>query len=309
MNHNKHVIMSNIMLIVASAIWGANFLFQKIAASQIGPITFMGVRCCLGSITLFLLTLWMNRNYGRDKKTAKKADRDKPVYDSTYFKKLFIFAPLCGIVNVTGSTLVQIGLLYTSVSKAGFLSSIYIIFVPFFGFLFFGKKTGRYIYAGVLLALIGLYSLCLSESLSIGKGDLIILSSTLFFALHIHLIARFVHEVDGVQFSCVEFSFASIVCMILAFIFEHPTMAQLSGCSISLLYSGILGAGVCYALQVTAQKYTDPTVATLLMSLESVFSAFCGFLFLQEHFTARELVGASLIFASIIMAQLPAKKR
>ena len=302
---DNKTMMSNIMLVMASAIWGCNFLFQKFAAQRIGAITFMCARTFTGGITLLILIAFME--YARKKKAAAEG-RLPEKYGKAYFKKLFIVAPLCVIVNIGGSILVQVGIAYTTVSKAGFLNAIYIIFVPIAGLLLFRIRTGHNVLWGILLATIGLYNLCMGESFRMEKGDLIILLSTLLFAVHIQLVSKYVHELQGLHFSCVEFLSGSVFCAVAALIFEKPTLVQLSECSISILYSGVLGIGICYALQVTVQKYTDPTVAALLMSLESVFSAICGVLILHERFTLKEFVGVLFIIAAIVIAQLPDKR-
>ncbi len=305
MQRGNKIFWSNCMLIIASAIWGSCFLFQKLAATQIGAFSFMACRSFLGMLTLLIII-----GYTRRGRAARETDETMPYqFDKKYFKRLFLIAPLCGVINVMGSVLVQAGLTYTTASKAGFLNAIYIIFVPVIGLLF-KKKTGPRILWGIVLAVIGLYNLCVTGSVtSIQKGDLIILGSTLLFALHIQLISKYVQEFVGLHFSCVEFGFASIFCGIIAIFGEHITLAQVLGCGLNLLYAGVLGIGVCYALQVTAQKYTDPTVAALLMSLESVFSAICGVVFLKERFTLKEFIGILFIIAAIIVAQLPKREK
>lgn len=306
MQRDNKVLLSNIMLVIASAIWGSCFLFQKLAATQVGAFSFMACRSFLGTLTLLVIIGYMHFKQSGDSE-AKEIMLSR--FDKKYFKRLFLIAPFCGVINVMGSVLVQAGLAYTTASKAGFLNAIYIIFVPVVGLLF-KRRTGSHIVVGIALAVIGLYNLCLTGSITaVQKGDVIILCSTLLFALHIQLISKYVQEFVGLHFSCVEFGFASIFCGIIAFFFENTTPEQIAGCGISILYAGILGIGVCYALQVTAQKYTDPTVAALLMSLESVFSAICGIAFLKETFTVRELVGVLFIVAAIIVAQLPKKER
>ena len=160
-------------------------------------------------------------------------------------------------------------------------------------------------WTGIILVAVGLYFLCLSESLHLQRGDLIILCATLFFALHIQLVSKFVHQVNGLHMMCLEFFCADIFCSIITFLFESPSLAQIYPCIGGILFAGILDIGVCYALQVTAQKYTDPTVSALLMSLESVFSALAGVLFLHESFTLREGIGVVLICFAVIAAQLP----
>lgn len=304
MHHSSKTVMSNIMLIIAAGVWGSSIVFAKTTTGIIGPSTFMAARYFCGTISMIFIILFMEtRRIKKEKVTGVK----NCLYDKAYFARLFKIAPLCSLANLFGNILVQMGLACTTASKTGFLNSIYIIFVPVMGFLFFRKKSGINIYVGLLLAVIGLYNLCMTESLTIEKGDLIILSSTLFFALHIQLVAKYVHELQGIHFSCVEFGFATIVCGILGYIFEEPAVEQFIICAPTILYAGVLGIGLCYALQVTAQKYTDPTVASLLMSLESVFSAVLGVLLLGESFTSKEIIGIIFIIAAVIIAQLPDK--
>lgn len=300
MNNKNRTLICNLMLIFAASIWGANFVFQKLAATEIGPFLFMGCRCILGATTMLPIIFVMNRRTPPEERT---------VYTKKSFLALLKRALLCGIVSVTGSVLVQWGLLYTTASKAGFLNAIYIIFVPIVGMLFFQKKPTYFMWLGIVLATVGLYNLCLDETLTFNRGDLIILSSVLFFSFHIQLIARFVQEVNGVHLVCAEFFFASIYCFICSLILEGPSFSQIIECRYGILFAGILGIGVCYVLQVYAQKYTDPTVAALLMSLESVFGALGGVFVLHERFTSKEFLGVLFIAAAIVVAQLNPPRR
>lgn len=298
--NQKKVIMANIMLIAAAAIWGANYVVQKIIVFDIGPFIFMGLRSFLGSIVLFCLSIY----FGYKEKKENFLKKSPVIYDKLYLKRLLIYAPFCGLINVFGSVFIQIGLLYTSAMKAGFLTSIYIIFVPLMGVVFFHNKIKLNVMAGIILGTVGLYFLCIKESFTIEMGDLIILASTLMFALHIQLIGKFVHEFEGIHFSCAEFAFASVICIMAGLLFESPSIEQIILCTPSIVFTGIFGIGVCYALQVTAQKYTDPSIAALLMSLEAVFSAVLGMLILGESLTVPELIGASFIFAAVVIAQV-----
>ncbi len=288
----KKEIQSSLMLILAAAIWGSCYVFQKEVATDIGPFLFMASRSFLGSVTMLPIIFVSERKL-------------PSIYTPQKFCSLIWIALFCGIINVSGSVLVQWGLVYTTAGKAGFLNSIYIIFVPVLGRILFKKKSTPVMYLGIALAVFGLYSLCLSESLTINPGDLIVLSSTLFFALHIQLISKFVHLVKGIHLSCLEFFFAAGFCFICSVLFESPSCSQIFACLPSILFAGILGIGVCYALQVTAQKYTNPTVAALLMSLESVFGAIGGILFLGESFHLREIIGIGFIVTAIIITQIP----
>ena len=293
---------SNLMLIGAAFIWGTQVVFQKIAAYEIGPSSFYGLRCVLGVFTLSFIAWIMSI---KEKKEESRKGVEHVKKDTKYFLRLFKVAPFCVLTNVLGNVMVQTGLAYVPAAKAAFLNSIYIIFVPILSWIVYKNRTSVFTWIGTVVAVIGLYYLCMTDSFSIAPGDLIILGATVFFALHITLIAKYVKEFVGVHFSIVEFITASILCLGYGFLFEDLEMSQIMHVIPSILYCGIGGIGICYALQVTAQKYTDPTVAALLMSLESVFAAFAGYIFLNERFTGRELLGIALIFIAIILAQLP----
>ena len=290
------------MLIGAAFIWGTQVVFQKIAATEIGPASFYGLRCVMGVFTLSVIAWFMGL---RERKDAELRGEVYVKKDKAYVIRLFKVAPLCALTNILGNTMVQAGLAYVPAAKAAFLNSIYIIFVPILSWIVYKNRTSAFTWIGTVLAVIGLYYLCMTESFTIAAGDLIILAATIFFALHITLIAKYVKEFVGVHFSIVEFITASIICITFGVIFEDLSLAQITAVIPSILYCGIGGIGICYALQVTAQKYTDPTVAALLMSLESVFAAFASYIFLNERFTGRETIGIILIFAAIIISQLP----
>ena len=293
---------SNIMLIGAAFIWGTQVVFQKIAATEIGPSSFYGLRCMMGVFTLSIISLVMEM---RTRSVEKQQGIPHVKKDKRYYKRLFTIAPLCVLSNILGNTMVQAGLAYVPAAKAAFLNSIYIIFVPIMSWIVYKNRTSVFTWIGTIIAVVGLYFLCMTESFTVAPGDLIILAATVFFALHITLIAKFVHEFVGIHFSMVEFTAGSILCLLYGVLFEDLQMSQIIEVMPSVLYCGIGGIGICYALQVTAQKYTDPTVAALLMSLESVFAAFAGYIFLHERFTGREFLGIVLILIAVILAQLP----
>ena len=298
-------IIPNLMLALAALIWGSQFVLQKIAATYIGPITFFGLRSLIGTITLAILVFIIEKN---KRKTEEKQGIEHVPYGKDYFKRLFSIAPFCVYINVLGNVLVQMGLKYTAASKAGFLNAIYIIFVPVLSFLIFKKKTSIFTWIGTIIAVFGLYLLCVKGDFSIEKGDILILCCTIPFAVHILLISKFVHIFNGLHFTLVEFLSAGIGCTIVGLLTETSDWSVHSQFVPGILYCGILGTGVCYALQATAQKYTDPTVAALLMSLESVFAAITGMIFLNETFTLREVFGVLLICTAIVFAQIPTKE-
>ena len=304
MNKNSKLL-PNLMLTLAALIWGTQFVLQKIAAQYIGPITFFGLRSFIGTCTLAILVFIFEKN---KRKEEEKNGIEHVPYGKEYFKKLFSIAPFCVYINVIGNVLVQAGLKYTAASKAGFLNAIYIIFVPVLSFIIFKKKTSIFTWIGTVIAVFGLFLLCVKGDFNVEKGDLLILCCTIPFAVHILLISKFVHIFNGLHFTLVEFLSAGIGCTIVGLITETSDWSMSDQFLPGILYCGVLGTGVCYALQVTAQKKTDPTVAALLMSLESVFAALTGIIFLHESFTLREFFGIILICLAIVFAQLPTKE-
>lgn len=300
----KKVIMANMCLLLAAMLWGSQIAFQKTAAGIMNPVGFYTSRCICGSLVMAIIVLFMEWKKRRDE--AKAGVPHKP-YGKDYFRKLFIIAPPCSLLNMAGQIVAQAGLRYTTASKAGFLTAIYVVFVPIVALIIFRQATTILTWLGSVMAVIGLYYLSMSETLTIGTGDLLIISSAIPFATHIVLLSKLVKRFQGVHFTLVEFTTIAIIGSIYCLIFRPDTAEQIRACIPSILYCGVLGVGVCYALQVTGQKYTDPTVAALIISLESVFAAVTGFLVLGESFTSKEFLGAVLIFASVIIAQIPVK--
>ena len=299
----KHIkLWSNIMLIGTAVIWGSQVVFQKIAAQRIGAASFLGARYIMGVLTMLIIAYFMAQH---EKHRAMQTGEKLPVRGRSYYKRLFMIAPLCVLSNLSGNLLFQIGLAYVPASKAAFLNAIYIVFTPILSWIVYRNRTSIFTWLGTLLAVVGLYYLCMTEALTVAWADLIILASTIFYALHIVLIAKYVHEFVGIHFSIVEFTAAAIICLVIGIIFEGLTLDQITSVIPSILFCGIGGIGICYALQVTAQKYTDPTIAALLMSLEAVFAAIAGYIFLNERFTGREILGIVLISLAVILAQLP----
>ena len=213
----------------------------------------------------------------------------------------------CGFVLGIAALLQQYGILYTTVGKAGFITTLYIILVPFFG-IFLKKKVPGKVWIGAVIAALGLYLLCMGESLSLGRGDTLVFLCAILFSVHILVIDYFSPRTDGVELSCIQFLTAGMIAGILAFIFENPRPQDFINGILPLAYAGILSSGVGYTLQVIGQKNMDPTVASLILSLESVFSVLAGWVILRQVLTGRELMGCCLVFGAVILVQLPAKK-
>jgi len=296
MTHSKRLI-SNLLLVVAAFIWGSAFVAQSVGMDYIGPLTFNATRSFIGALVLLPVIRFMDHR-GNPNKPVTAADR----------KILLTGGLCCGLVLFCGSTLQQIGLTQTSAGKAGFITAMYIIIVPLLG-LFFKKHIPAFVWISVVLGVTGMYLLCVTEGFSLQWSDTMVILSAFFFAGHILVIDHFSPRVDGVRLSALQFSVAGILSLIAMFIFEQPDFSAILSAWMPLLYAGVLSSGIAYTLQIVAQKHTDPTVASLLMSLESVFAALSGAVILRETLSGRELTGCVLMFIAIILAQLPEKKK
>ena len=197
--------------------------------------------------------------------------------------------------------------MYTSVGKAGFITALYIVLVPIFG-LFLHKRVEKRVWIGLVLAVFGLYFLCINERLTIGMGDLLVLLCAMVFAVHILVIDHFAPLVDGVLLSCIQFFTCGILSAVPMLLFERVSWQGLKGAAVPILYAGVLSCGVAYTLQIIGQKDMNPTVASMLLSMESVFSVLAGMLLLHQMLSGRELLGCILMFAAVILAQVPVEK-
>ncbi len=292
---NSRQIRQSLILLLTAVIWGVAFVAQSVGMDYVGPFTFICARSLIGGLVLLPCITLLDRLNGQQKKSTDR-------------KKLLLGGICCGLALCTASCFQQFGILYTSVGKAGFLTAFYIIIVPVLG-LFFGKKCGPFVWIGVLLALAGLYFLCMTESLRLGNGDILVFICACLFSVHILVIDYFTQYVDGVKMSCIQFFVCAAVSGAAMLIFERPEPAQLLAAWKPVLYAGVLSSGAGYTLQIVGQKDMNPTVASLILSLESVVSVLAGMLFLNQHLSSRELFGCVLMFAAIILAQLPQKEK
>ena len=289
---------SSLLLFLAAFIWGVAFVAQSVGMDYVGPFTFNAVRCFVGSLVLIPVIFW------NQKRTAKKVDKDT-LHD--WPKESILGGISCGILFFIATSLQQIGILYTSVGKAGFITACYIVIVPIIG-LFLGKKCSKFIWAAVAMALIGLYLLCITDEFSIGKGDLLVLVCAFLFSIHILVIDHFSPKADGVKLSCIQFLTCGILSGIPALLFEHPEFSAICRAWMPILYAGIMSCGVAYTLQIIGQKNMNPTVASLILSLESCISVLAGWVLLGQQLSAKEILGCVIMFAAIILAQLPQKQ-
>lgn len=287
----------NIILFITAIIWGISFVSQSVGMDFIGPNTFMGIRTTMGGLVLLPFIFFS------DKKKKKDG-----TYQKTDMKKLLKYGIFCGLFLCVASTLQTYGLQVTTTAKSGFLTAFYIIFVSIFG-IFCKKKLNSKMVLGVLTAIVGMYFLCLfGEKISFNYGDALTLLCAVFFAGQILLIDKYVNYVDGVKLACTQFLVAGIINLIIMFLIEKPDMANILSCTIPLLYSGIMSCGVAYTFQIIGQKYTDPTSASIIMSLESVFAAISGWILLSEAMNLSQIFGCALMFLAIVLVQLPDKR-
>lgn len=301
-------IRNSLLLVLTALVWGSAFVAQRKGGDAVGPFTFNGIRSLIGSAVLIPVILVLNRVKPSEK--TPKTPVEKRI--------LWIGGICCGTVLFLASSAQQLGMyMGTSAGKAGFLTACYILLVPILS-LFLKKKCGWNIWVGMGITVIGLYLLCMTDSLRFQASDLMVLLCALLFAIHILVIDYFSPLVDGVRLSCIQFLVCGILSMIPMFFVEMQH--SLSGIMvwvqnlqsldawIPILYAGILSCGVGYTLQIIGQNGLNPTLASMLMSLESVFSVLAGWLILQEKMGFRQLGGCALIFAAILLAQIPVDK-
>lgn len=290
-----------VILVLTAFIWGTAFVAQSVGMDYLGPFTFNGVRSIIGGAALLPCIAVLKMLNGKGEKEV----RGGGVRDER--KNLILGGTACGLLLFGASSLQQIGIQYTTAGKAGFITACYIVIVPVLG-IFLKKKTGWKVWAAVIIALAGLYFLCMTEKFSVGKGDVLIFFCALVFSVHILVIDYFSPKVDGVKMSCIQFFVCGIASMPFMFLLETPRIGAMIRGWMPLLYAGVLSCGVAYTLQIIGQKNVNPAVASLILSLESCFSVLAGWVVLGEQLSVRESIGCVLMFAAIILAQLPEKK-
>lgn len=303
MNHNLKY---NFLLMLAALIWGSAFVAQSVGMDYLGPFSFNCVRSFMGSLVLLPVIWFMDR---QKKGTAEQGGQKAEAGIREENSRVLLTGGLCcGVILTLSTSLQQIGIKYTTAGKAGFITALYILIVPLLG-LVLGKKVGIKTWIGVALAVAGMYLLCIKEGFSISYGDFMVLLCALVFSLHILAVDYFSPRVDGIRLSCIQFFVCGCISAVPMLVWEHPELSQIIQAWQPLAYAGVLSSGVAYTLQIVTQKHLNPTVASLLMSLESVFAVLTGWLVLNERLTPKELLGCVLVFTAIILAQLPQKQK
>lgn len=282
-----------IALLGATVIWGSAFIAQSVGMDKIGPFTFQAVRCFLAVVFLFPASALFSKG--------------KPFWKSWADPALWRSGVICGLALFAASSLQQIGLVYTDAGKAGFLTAMYIVFVPFLG-LFLGQRPGRNALLSLIPAIVGLYLLSCTSVSGINKGDELLLLCAVAFSVQILLIDRHCAGLDGLKLNCIQALVAAVLSVPWALLTETVDASRIASCWLPLGYAGVLSMGVAYTLQIVGQKRVAPSAAALLMSLESVFAALFGWLLLHETMTRAEELGCVLVFAAVVISQLPEKK-
>ena len=325
---NKIQMRQSLLLLLTATIWGVAFVAQSVGMEYVGPLTFSCVRSLLGGIVLIPCIWFLGRHerashpgrevsrYKAGKSQGERAvQKEKGKRDKGADRELLAGGMICGLLLCLASNFQQFGIAHTSVGKAGFITALYIVIVPILGLLFH-KKCRPLIWLGVCLAVAGLYFLCMAggdaqavagqifPGIPIGKGDFLVFICALLFSGHILAIDYFTERVDGVKMSCIQFWVCGIVSGIGMFLAEEPHFPAILMAWKELLYAGVMSCGVAYTLQIVGQKGMDPTVASLILSLESVISALAGLFILGQKLSGAEILGCILMFAAIVLAQL-----
>ena len=290
----KRPLRGTVCLLMGTIIWGFSFIAQSVGMEKIGPFTFQTLRCALAVVVLIPTAFLFDG--GR----CSFGDSCKKWTDPQLWRSGLI----CGCALFAAATLQQLGLLYTDAGKAGFLTAMYIVLVPIIG-LFRRKKPSRAALFSVALAVVGLYLLSCMGAAGINRGDLLLLGCALAFSVQINCIDALAGSLDGIRLNCIQCLVVAVLSAPFALALETVHLENILACWLPLAYSGILTMGVAYTLQILGQKRLEPTTASLIMSLESVFAALGGWLILHETMTPWETLGSCLVFTAVVVSQLP----
>lgn len=283
-------------LLITAIVWGVSFVAQSVGMDYIGPFTYIAVYSLMGSLVLIPCICLLDRRDGKHFGFFGTRDLKEK-------NRLLKAGILCGLTLAVASCFQQTGIMYTTVGKAGFITTLYIVIVPLFN-LFFGRRISIIVWIGIVLAVLGLYLLCITDSFFIGRGDMLILICALFFAVHITLMECVASEMDSLRISALQFFVSGICCGIMALLFEMPKMNHIVMAWKPLVYSGILTCGVGYTFQAIGQKWVNSIMASLILSLESVVAILAGWLLLGEKLSNREICGCIILFIAILFVQM-----
>ena len=303
----KTQVRNSFLLLLTAIIWGSAFVAQSVGMEHVEPFTFTFTRSIIGGVVLIPVIILLRKT---DSAAMRRDSQGKDVAGIKGITKYeWLGGICCGIALCAASNFQQIGMLHTTVGKAGFITALYVVIVPILG-LFLRKRVPALIWVCVVLSVAGLYLLCMPKgAFSLAQGDVLVLICALLFSFHILIIDYFSPKGDGVVISCIQFFVCGILSGIIMLFVENPTFANIMDAKWSILYAGALSSGVAYTLQVVAQKGVNPTVASLILCLESVVAVLAGWIILGDKLTSRELAGCILMFVAIVLAQLPTPKK
>jgi len=293
---NNKAMQANLLMLFAAAIWGFAFVAQRVGMETMGPHWFNSLRFFIGCVALIPVVLWI------DSKRDKTSDETPQVPTKT----LLLGGLAAGVLLFIGATFQQVGLQYTTAGKAGFITGMYIFFVPLIG-LFFRMKTGLGTWVGAVIALWGLYLLSINEDFTLSKGDTLQLICAVAFAGHVLMIGYLATRMDTVKLSLIQFFVAGVLAMGLALCFEQLSWAMITSTAVPLLFAGVMSTGIAYTLQTVAQQHAHPSHAAIILSSEGVFAVLGGFLLLNEVLPAKGLLGCGLILVGMLLSQLMPK--
>lgn len=279
---------ANLLLLLAAAIWGFGFVAQRLGMEHLEPYAFNGIRFAIGALSLLPLVWWYSKRQllkGQDIKTLCQAGL--PV----------------GVLLFIGASLQQVGLLYTTASKAGFITGLYIVLVPVLG-IFLRHKTSLNIWVGCAVALLGLYFLSVTDDFSLNPGDSLMLIGAFFWAAHLLAIDFYLKKITAVLLAMVQFVICAVLSLLVSLVLENPTLAQALAAWQSLFYAGVISVGLAYTLQIVGQKQAHPAHAAIILSLETVFAALGGVWLLSEVLDQRALFGCGLMLFGMLISQL-----
>ena len=297
----KNKLLANIALFLTALTWGLSFVAQRAGMDFVGPFTFNAIRSIIGGFSLIPVISIV--------KLMQEDTRTKEVRHEQHVT-LAKAGILCGVALFLAMSIQQYCMLYSPAGKAGFITALYIIYVPLISMLFLGQKLSNNVKISVVIAVVGLYLLCFKENTGgFSYYDVLLLIGAFFYGVHILVVNHFSQKVNAVKTSCVQFFVVGILSLPLMFAFETPTMASIVACKVPILYAGILTCGVAYTLQIYGQKYTAPVIATLILCLESVFAVIGGVIILHETMTLREILGCTLMSSAVILSELKFPKK
>lgn len=288
-------LLGNILLLITTAIWGTAFAFQRMGMDSIEPSTFNAARMFLAALAVTPL-IALGRN--KDRSNA-----------SAYRNNTIIGGVLCGLCLAGATIFQQVGMVQTNAGKAGFITAMYMLLVPVINLILFRRKSPAVVWIAVLIGIVGMYFLCINEGFSLSKGDAMVSVCALLFSFHIICTDHYVQNANPIGMAVIQFYVAALVSAIIAAFTETPTWVDVGNAIIPILYCGLASGAIGYTLQIVAQKFTDPAVASLLMSLEAVFAVLGGTLILGEKMATREAIGCLVMFVAVILAQIPVRKK